>query len=180
MSGKKGFFDVFPTTFGSIDIPKIGKIEIPMPKWFKGYLLNMQNYLKFLSLANLNVPNKSIPICKLDIGELHFPMVLPAENFTTVSTGGVNLGPYFNWNPNNFPTGTWYLEASIATSGGTATLTLKGAADVAAITTTSTGMENKRVKVTMPATTQNLYLSFKVSSSSYTGALGGARLILVP
>lgn len=180
MSEKRGFFDVIPTTFGSITIPKIGKVEIPMPQWFKGYLLKIQNYLKFLSFANLYVPNRSIPIAKLDIGEIHFPLCLPAENFTTTSSGGVNIGAYFAWSPSAFPTGTWYLEASMATSGGTATLTLKGATDIKTLTTTSSGMTNKREQVTMPATAQNLYLNLKVSSSSYTAALGGARLILVP
>jgi hypothetical protein len=180
MSEKRGFFDVIPTTFGSITIPKIGKVEIPMPQWFKGYLLKIQNYLKFLSFANLYVPNRSIPIAKLDIGEIHFPLCLPASNYTTTSTSGANIGAYFYWNPAVFPTGTWYLETSIATTGGTATLTLKGVTDIKTLTTTSSGMTNKREQVTMPATAQNLYLNLKVSSSSYTAALGGARLILIP
>ena len=183
MSEKRGFFDVIPTTFGSITIPKIGKIEIPMPKWFKEYLYNIENYIKFLSLANLNVPNRSIPIAKLDMGEIHFPLCLPAENYTTnnATTEGVNIGAYFYWNPSVFPTGKWYLETSIATTGGTATLKLKGTSDITTITTTDAGMANKRSNVlTMPATAQNLYLNLKVSSSSYTAALGGARLILIP
>jgi len=182
MSNKKGYFGVFPTTFGEIVIPKIGKVEIPMPKWFKEYLLNLQNYLKFLSLNNLNVPNRSIPIAKLDIGEIHFPLCLPASNYTTTSTSGANIGAYFYWNPEAFPSGKWYLEASMAISNadGTATLTLKGSIDVKVLTTQLVGMTNIREQVTMPETAQNLYLNLKSSSSSYTAALGGARLILVP
>jgi len=182
MSNKKGYFGVFPTTFGEIVIPKIGKVEIPMPKWFKEYLLNLQNYLKFLSLNNLNVPNRSIPIAKLDIGEIHFPLCLPASNYTTTSTSGANIGAYFSWNPAAFPSGKWYLEASMAISNanGTATLTLKGSTDIKVLTTQLTGMTNIREEVTMPTSGQTLYLHFKSSSSSYTAALGGARLILVP
>ena len=182
MSEKRGFFDVIPTTFGSITIPKIGKVEIPMPQWFKGYLLKIQNYLKFLSFANLYVPNRSIPIAKLDIGEIHFPLCLPASNYTTTSTSGANIGAYFYWNPAAFPSGKWYLEASMAISNanGTATLTLKGSTDVKVLTTKLVGMTNIREQVTMPETAQNLYLNFKSSSTSYTAALGGARLILIP
>lgn len=182
MSEKQGFFDVIPTTFGHITIPKIGKVEIPMPQWFKWYLMKIQNYLKFLSFANLNVPNRSIPIAKLDIGEIHFPLCLPASNYTTTSTSGANIGAYFSWNPAAFPTGKWYLEASLAISNanGTATLTLKGATDVKTLTTSDVGMTNKREQITMPESGQTLYLNLKSSSSSYTAALGGARLILIP
>lgn len=175
------FREVIPSTFGKVQIPKLGSLDIPMPQWFSYYLRKLENFLSNLSFASLNVSDNSIPIAKLDIGEIHFPMCLPAENYTTTSTGGVNVGPYFEWAPSKFPTGTWYLECSIATSGGTATLTLKGTSDVTTITTTSSGMSNIRSDaLEMPETAQNLYLNFKSSSSSYTAALGGARLILVP
>lgn len=183
MSNKRGFFDVIPVTFGEISIPKIGKIEIPMPQWFKGYLLKIQNYLKYLSLANLNVPNRSIPLAKLDIGGIHFPLCLPASNFTTTKTAGDNIGGYFAWSPGNFPgDGRWYLEASLAISNanGTATLTLKGASDVKVLTTNSTAMVNVREPVDMPTSGQTLYLNLKTSSTSYMAALGGVRLIYMP
>ena len=182
MSDKRGFFDVIPVVFGEISIPKVGKIEIPMPQWFKGYLLKIQNYLKYMSLANLNIPNKSIPLAKIDMGEIHFPLCLPASNFTTTKTAGDNIGGYFLWHPNNFPSGgKWYLEASLAISNanGTATLTLKGSSDVKELTTKSTAMVNVREPVDMPASGQTLYLNLKTSSASYTAALGGVRLIMV-
>lgn len=161
--------------------PKGGRVILPLPDWLKKALTEMMHWSEYLSFTSLGVKDNEIPIAKLDIGELHYPMVLPAENFTTMSTTDVNIGPYFQWVPSRFPTGTWYLEGAIATSGGTATLTLKGTSDITTITTTDAGMANKRSNVlTMPETAQNLYLNLKSSNGSYTAALGGARLILVP
>ena len=176
---------IIPDTLAEFNVnPKGGRVTIPMPDWLKKAFNTISHWSEYLSgirWAQLDIRDDDIPIGKLNIGEFHFPMVLPAQNFTTTSTTEVNIGPYFQWVPSRFPTGTWYLEAAVATSGGTATLTLKGSSVVTTITTTSATMESKRSDaLTMPTSAQNLYLTFKSSSTSYTAALGGARLILVP
>lgn len=172
---------VIPDTLASFEVD--GKrVTIPMQDWLKKALTTISHWSEFLTFSSFGIKDNEIPISKLDIGEIHFPLCLPAQNFTTTKTAGDNIGAYFHWNPAAFPSGKWYLEASIAISNanGTATLTLKGATDVKTLTTSEIGMTNKREQVTMPTSGQTLYLNLKSSSSSYTAALGGARLILVP
>jgi len=104
--------------------------------------------------------------------------------FTTTSTTGVNVGPYFAWDPNKFPGGNWYLEASIATNNasGITTVTLKGSADVGSVQTSQTALTRVRgtTALTMPATAQNLWFAVKTNNSSYTASFAGAHLIYVP
>lgn len=113
----------------------------------------------------------------------HEVFVALAVAYTTTSTAGVDVGGYFRWDPGEWPAGSWYLEASIAiaNAAATATLTLKGAADVGSVSTQSTALV--RVisgALTMPGTAQNLWVDLKTSSSSYAASLMKAGLKFVP
>lgn len=104
--------------------------------------------------------------------------------YTTVSTTGVNIGPYFAWDPAKFPGGSWYLEGSIAVANAAAiaTLTLKGTADIGTVTTSSTSLTRVRTAapLAMPTEAQNLWFNFKTNNASYAAQFAGACLIYVP
>ncbi|MCL6558537.1 MAG: hypothetical protein K6U74_06990 [Firmicutes bacterium] len=104
--------------------------------------------------------------------------------YTTTSTAGVNIGPYFAWDPAKFPGGNWYIEGSIAVANAaaTATLTLKGEADVGSVQTADTTLKRIRSAgpLTMPATAQNLWFNLKTNNASYAAQFAGAHLIYVP
>jgi hypothetical protein len=161
------------------------------PQYMKKLLISMMDSINKLSIQNF--PNTvsgtiitpgtlSVQMSDLEWGEIPIPLVLPATAVTTTSTAGLNLGGYFLWNALTFPGGDWYLEASMSIgSGGTATLTLTGAADIGNVTTTETGLTLVRSeKLTMPTTGQNIWVVLKTSNASYTASLAGARLIFVP
>lgn len=162
------------------------------PKWMKNLLTYLQDCLNYLNENNF--PNKisggiisprtlSVYMSELEWKEFHIPLVLPATPVNTTSETGTNLGGYFVWNPTAFRGGNWYLEASIAISNtsGTAKCTLTGAVDIGSVTTKETGMTVVRSeKLTMPATSQGLWVKLSTDDESYTATLGAARLIFIP
>lgn len=104
--------------------------------------------------------------------------------YTTTNTTGINIGPYFAWDPAKFPGGSWYIEGSIAVANvaAAAILTLKGAADVGSVQTSDIAL--KRVRslspLTMPSTAQNIWFVIKSNNASYAASFAGAHLIYVP
>lgn len=145
--------------------------------------VNEQNFPIKVSGKSIILPGTmDIQMSELEWGEIPIPLILPATPVTTTSTTGVNLGGYFLWNPLTYKGGDWYLEASMSVgSGGTATLTLTGAADIGSVSTTESSLTMLRsAKLTMPGTAQNIWVKLSTNNASYTASLAAARLIFVP
>lgn len=121
---------------------------------------------------------------KLKWAEFEIFPVCAIPVFTTTSTTDVNVGPYFAWDPNKFPGGSWYLEASIAVANAAAAaiVTLKSAADVGSVQTSATSLTRVRgtAALTMPTTAQNIWFAVRTNNASYAASFAGARLIYVP
>lgn len=126
----------------------------------------------------------STPLKKLKWAEFEFFPVSAIPVFTTTSTTDVNIGPYFAWDPNKFPGGSWYLEASIAIANAAAAaiVTLKGSADIGSVQTSSTALTRVRstAALTMPSTAQNIWFAIRTNNASYAASFTGARLVYVP
>jgi len=125
-----------------------------------------------------------VPLSKLKWLEFQIPLVLPAEQVSTTSTSGKNLGGYFAWNPSAYrDSGKWYLEASIAISNksGKATCLLMGSQEWGQVETQNTTLTIVRsaTNIAMPPQAESLWIVLKTSNSSYTASLGGARLIFI-
>lgn len=162
------------------------------PKWMKKLLTYLQDSLNYLDERNF--PNKVsgsiikpgtllVQMSELEWREMPVPLVLPAQPVGTTLTTGANLGGYFLWNPNAYPGGDWYLEASISVSDtkGISTCTLVGATEIGSVSTQETTLTIVRSdKLSMPKTPQNMWVTLKTSNSDYTASLAGARLIFVP
>jgi hypothetical protein len=157
------------------------------PPWFVKLLFDLIswcNNLRGITYSQLSLNNNDIPIGKTNLGEVHYPLVLLAEAFWAYETDGVDFGPPFTWNPNNFSTGNWYLEGGIyvENAAATATLTLKSGGDTfGTITTQSIALGPVRsAALTMPTEAKNLYLNLKTNNASYAALLMSAKLIYVP
>lgn len=126
----------------------------------------------------------SIPLKKLKWAEFEVFPVCAVPVFSTTSTTDVNVGPYFAWDPNKFPGGSWYLEASIAVANtaAAAVVTLKGAADIGSVQTNQTALTRVRsaAALTMPSTAQNIWYAVRTNNASYAANFAGARLIYIP
>lgn len=123
----------------------------------------------------------STSLRKLEWLEWPIPLVVPVQPATT--TGSLDCGGFFLWDPIKFPGGSWYLEAAMqVTSGGTATAQLKnGATVVGSVSTTNTTWTVVRsAALTMPTSQVALTVTLTSSSTSYTAYLWAARLIHVP
>lgn len=126
----------------------------------------------------------SLSINRLAWREFIFPLVMAAPFYQTASTTPQNIGGYFPWDPARFPgPGTWYFEADIAISN-TASITtcqLRGTDVLRAVTTQQTGLVRVRSSaVSMPATTQNLWVQAFSNNASHTATVAGAKLIFEP
>jgi len=130
-------------------------------------LADFSTTLKKLKWAEFEV----FPVCAIPV-------------FSTTSTADVNVGPYFAWDPNKFPGGSWYLEASIAVanSAAAAIVTLRGSSVIGSVQTSSTALTRVRssTPLVMPATAENIWFTVKTSNASYAAQFAGARLIYVP
>jgi hypothetical protein len=126
----------------------------------------------------------STPLKKLQWAEFEFFPVAAVPVATTTSTTDVNVGPYFAWDPNKFPGGSWYLEASIAVSDGAgkAIVTLKSEAVIGSVETSQTALTRVRstAPLAMPATAQNIWFAVRTDNSAYMASFAGAKLIYVP
>lgn len=156
------------------------------PQYIKFLIERLRVAINYMDDTNFPSPisASSVDVDLVDLGwtEIPIPLVLPAEAVGTTSTTGASLGGYYLWKPTIYPSGTWYLEASIAVgSGGTATCTLTGAADIGSVSTTETTLTLVRsASLTMPAVAQNIWVKIATDNASYTATIGGARLIFVP
>ena len=128
--------------------------------------------------------SQSVSMNKLAWKEFIVFPVSAVPVYTTISTAGVNIGPYFAWDPAKFPGGSWYLEGSIAVANAAAiaTLTLKGTADVGTVTTSEISLTRVRTvaALAMPSQAQNLWFNLKTNNASYAAQFAGACLIYVP
>ena len=124
-----------------------------------------------------------VTLKKLKWGEFIVFTASAIPVFSTTSTAGVNIGPYFAWDLAKFPGGSWFIEASmcIANAAATATLTLKGVSDIGSITTQETSLIRARsTALTMPTSAQNIWFNLKTNNASYAASIAGAHLIYVP
>lgn len=180
--------------------PQIGPIPGNFtPAVLKKLFLAIQNifetfsgeYLKdgTVRYTKLNLAKGDIPTGKINWGEWHIPLALPAADVTTTSTSAVRCSGVFCWDPAVFPTsgGNWHLEAYLAISSGAGTVTCRlmnatTGAEVGSVAHTGdTNLTPKRSGVlTMPASSANLYVDFRSSSGSYTARFSGAKLVWVP
>ena len=125
----------------------------------------------------------TVALKKLAVPRWHVDLCLPASAFTTTSTAFVNIGPYYRWRPGDWPSGSWYLEATIfsGNAAATATLQLTGTAAIGSVSTTSTSaVLVTSAALTMPNTEQNIWLQLKTDNASYAAGFLGARLVFVP
>ncbi len=132
-----------------------------------------------LKLGDLSTPLKKLKWAEFEV----FPIsAIPVA--TTTSTTDINVGPYFAWDPNKFPGGSWYLEASIATANAAAKaiVTLKSSTDIGSVETSATALTRVRstAPLAMPATAQNIWFAIRTNNASYAASFAGARLIYVP
>lgn len=161
-------------------------------KALKALFLNIQNifsnfsgqYLKDGTVTADKLAG-DIPVGLVSWPEYHIPLVLTAQDYSTVSTAGDEVGGYFQWDPSKYPTlgGSWYFEASIASGNAAATCTaeLHGASLVGSVPTQSTSLARVRsAALTMPTGAVDLYCKVKTSNASYAATLASARLIFVP
>lgn len=134
--------------------------------------------------GSLKLGDLSTPLKKLKWAEFEIFPVCAIPIFSTTSTTDVNVGPYFAWDPNKFPGGSWYLEASIATADAAAKaiVTLKSSTDIGSVETSSTALTRVRstAPLAMPATAQNIWFAIRTNNDSYAASFAGARLIYVP
>ena len=173
---------------GSFTPPVLKKLFMAIQNIFETF---SGEYLKdgTVGYAKLNLADGDIPTSKMNWGEWHIPLALPAADVTTTSTSEVRCSGVCCWDPAVFPTagGSWYLEASLAISdaAGTVTCRLFNATSGTAVGSVShtgdTDLTPKRSSaLTMPASAGNLYVDFKSSSGAYTATFAGARLVWVP
>lgn len=134
--------------------------------------------------GGLKLGDVSTPLKKLKWAEFEVFPVAAIPVATTTSTTDINVGPYFAWDPNKFPGGSWYLEASIATANAAAKaiVTLKSSTDIGNVETSQTALTRVRgtAALTMPATAQNIWFAIRTNNASYAASFAGARLIYVP
>lgn len=134
--------------------------------------------------GGLKLGDLSTPLKKLKWAEFEVFPICAIPVFTTTSITDVNVGPYFAWDPNKFPGGSWYLEASIAVANAAAAaiVTLKGSADVGSVQTSVTSLTRVRstTALTMPTTAQNIWFAIRTNNASYAASFAGARLIYIP
>lgn len=139
--------------------------------------------IKSDTLSGSALVNWSVAMKKLAVPRWHVDLCLPASAFTTTSTTFVNVGPYYRWRPGDWPSGSWYLEATIysGNAAATATLQLTGTAAIGSVRTTSTSaVLVTSAALTMPTTEQNIWLQLKTDNASYAAGFLGARLVFVP
>lgn len=139
--------------------------------------------IKQETLEGIALIKWTVPLNRLAVPKWYIPLCLPAAAFTTTSTTGVDVGPYFRWIPGDWPAGTWTLEGTIYVADATAaaTLELVGAAVIGSVSTSQTAAT--RVvsgALVMPTTEQNIWLKLKTSNASYAAGFLGARLIFAP
>jgi len=167
----------------------------PLPKeismrWMQKIISRLKSAINYMDETNFksgldgNVIKSgtlSVTMKELEWAEIPVPLVLPTQAVTTTATTGAPLGGYFLWNPSAYRGGDWYFEVSLATTAGTATATLTGVADIGTVTTTESTLTLVRSgKLTMPVSSQNVWVKLSVDNSANTASLAGARLIFVP
>lgn len=140
--------------------------------------LDERNFPNQLDASKIIKPG-TITLAALGIHELTIPLVMNGTAFATTSTTPVDASGYFTWNPANYPSGSWFFEATLYSDNASATATafLHGSADFASVTNAGPTVAIKRVAVTMPSTAQNLWVRLSTSSATYNARLLNARLV---
>ena len=178
-----------------------GDVPSPFdPAWLKKLLLTLAQSVNFLdeenfpnalagdslikgtSLSGSALKAHTVPWGALTPSTVYVPLVLCDPATTTTSTTAVGVGPWFHWDPTQWPAGTWTLEVSLYASAGTANADLYGTAEVvgSAVSTTATNIARVvSASLTMPATATDLYLRLWSSVGTSTASCKGARLVLV-
>jgi hypothetical protein len=167
-----------------------------VPNWLKSIFLTIQTWARNISgdclvdgsvvYSKLALASRVIPAGKVNWPEWHIPLALPAVDVATTDTEYARCSGVFLWDPLIYPItgGSWYFEASLAIddAAGIVTARLMGSAEIATVTRTGeTTMDLVRsTALTMPTTTENLYVELKTSNASYIGSFSGARLVFVP
>lgn len=161
-------------------------------KALKALFFNIQNIFNNFSGQYLEdgtvTPDKltgRIPVSLIGWPEYHVPLILTAQDYTTTSTTGDDVGGYFQWDSSKYPTagGSWYFEASIASGEAATTCTaeLHGASLVGSVSTQSTSLVRVRsAALTMPTGAVDLYCKVKTSNATYAATIASSRLIFVP
>lgn len=136
--------------------------------------------LKANSLPSSVIPDYSISLKKLNWQEYPIALVIPYQPASTTSS--LDCGGFFLYDPVKFPGGSWYLEATMKATAGTATAQLKNKTTViGSVSTTGTDWTLSRSSaLTMPSSQAALTVTLTSSSTSSTAYLWSARLIYVP
>ena len=170
------------------------------PAWLKMWLLKLAESINYQGTDNF--PNQlpgdtliqagslsgsalkahTLPWGALTPATFYVPLLLvePAVSTQNLAASPANVGPWFHWDPSQWPPGTWTLEASIYANAGTTSLDLYGAAEVAGSVVTTTQANIQRVvstALTMPNTVTDLYLRLWTSVGTATAYCKGARLV---
>lgn len=126
------------------------------------------------------IPDYSLPLKKLNWQEYPIALVIPYQPASTTSS--LDCGGFFLYDPVKFPDGSWYLEATMKATAGTATAQLKNKTTViGSVSTTGTDWTLSRSSaLTMPSSQAALTVTLTSNSTSNTAYLWAARLIYVP
>jgi len=138
------------------------------------------------SIDATNIQDESINLRKLNWLEFPFLIVAASSGSAISTTGSLQCGGYFNYDPNKFPatTGGWYFEAMLQISSSSYQATarlMNGSTQVGSVSTTSTSWNVVRSgQLTMPAIPAVLTVTLASNNASGTAFLSAAKLIYVP
>lgn len=143
--------------------------------------LNEKNFPSGLSGSVLR--DHSVDMVKLAWRE--WPITLVAPEQPAATTGTLDCGGFFVYDPSKLPGGSWYFECALKSSaaGSSVSAQLKSGATV--LSTVSTANADWTVvrsssAVPMPSSQSVLTVTLVSPSSSVTASLWTARLVFVP
>jgi hypothetical protein len=151
--------------------------------WLRRAFMELSNWAQYL-ISNL--VNDEIPIGKTNLGEVHYTLIALVDAYNSASTTGDEIGGIFYFDPSAFPSGNWYLEATIAIANAASKTTLTllppgGGTEVGHIETQATALTRVRsTALTMPLAATQLLLSIKTSNASHDAYVVSAKLVYIP
>lgn len=153
-------------------------------KAVKSILLTVQVWAN--SLGDIGVDKLTFFKNDLHPGVIHWPgwvipLALPADDFVSFDTNYARCSGIFLWEPQKYPAGKWYFEASMAINNAAQTVSVRlmGEGQICELKRTgSTEMQVVRSDaLSMPGQVVNLYVEIKTSSTSVQASFGNARLV---
>ena len=163
----------------------------------KNVFIEIQNWANNIREISPDQLSGDIPVDKLKLyrgmfspslvnfGEWYIPLALPADDYISFDTEFSRCSGVFLFDPDNFPPGKWYFEASMAISNASRYIYVRLQGDGKTIVTLSrTGSTEIQVVrsgvLNMPTVPANLYVEMRTNNTQAQASFGGARLVFVP